>query len=224
MPRHRNASRGLAKPFPRSAGRYCSVAPYCCAVLRRRCVLHFKAPAHQVAALRGCAVALLRPATPSPIQSRPRLAFATLCSAKQRLRSPYQSIAVACRGFASPLPCIALLCVAVPSLLAARPDRATQCLCASVRCRSFAETSVSLLLLRRSLLSCALPPPINATQSLRIPLMALLILRHALPRSAYPSPFPRRSRLSRAFPSHPRADQSVSFAEPRSAFPSQPSA
>ena len=31
-----------------------------------------------------------------------RFAFARPCSSKQRLRCPYQSIAVACRGFASP--------------------------------------------------------------------------------------------------------------------------
>lgn len=53
--------------------------------------------------------ALLRPATPLPIQSRPRLSFALLRCAKQCHRCPYQSIAVACRGFASPSLCSALL-------------------------------------------------------------------------------------------------------------------
>lgn len=42
--------------------------------------------------------------------------------------------------------------------------------------------------------------------------IALLFIRHALPRSAYPSPFLRRSRLSRAFPSRRRAKQISSFA------------
>ncbi len=42
--------------------------------------------------------------------------------------------------------------------------------------------------------------------------IALLFIRHALPRSAYPSPFLRRSRLSRAFPSPRRAKQISSFA------------
>lgn len=42
--------------------------------------------------------------------------------------------------------------------------------------------------------------------------IALLFPRHALPRSAYPSPFLRRSRLSRAFPSRRRAKQIPSFA------------
>lgn len=97
-----------------------------------------------------------------------RFAFARPCSSKQRLRSPYQSIAVACRGFASPLPCVALLCVAVPSLFAARPGRATQCLCASVRCRSFAGPCVSLLLLRRSSPSCACPSPSEAQPCISI--------------------------------------------------------
>ena len=62
------------------------------------------------------AFALLRPATPLPIESRPRLSFALLCCAKQCHRRPYQSIAVACRGFASPSPRAALLrsAVAVP--------------------------------------------------------------------------------------------------------------
>ena len=45
-----------------------------------------------------------------------RFAFARPCSSKQRLRCPYRSIAVACRGFASPSPRAALLrsAVAVP--------------------------------------------------------------------------------------------------------------
>lgn len=56
-----------------------------------RCVaLHSKADADQISdepCLRRAAL---------------RFAFALLCSSKQRLRSPHQSIAVACRGFASP--------------------------------------------------------------------------------------------------------------------------
>ena len=179
----------------------CFASPSRCrAGLRSRVILHFKALARQISKGHCLRHAMFR------------FAFARPCSSKQRLRSPYQSIAVACRGFASPLPCIALLCVAVPSLFAARPGRATQCLCASVRCRSFAEPSVSLLLLRRSPLRTAMPPPVAA-----LPCSSFAML-------CFPALIPRRSRLSRAFPSHPRADQSVSFAEPRSAFPSQPSA
>lgn len=66
--------------------------------------------------------ALLRPATPSPIESRLGLAFARLCTPKQRPRRPYQSIAVARRGFASPSPRAALLRSAVAVLVASWPS------------------------------------------------------------------------------------------------------
>lgn len=63
----------------------------------------------------------------------------------------------------------------------------------------------------------AVPPPLSATQSPRMPLMALLFLRHARPRSAYPSPRSTSQSLSIASPSKSkrflrRAPQRLSFA------------
>ena len=63
----------------------------------------------------------------------------------------------------------------------------------------------------------AVPPPLSATQSPRMPLMALLFLRHARPRSAYPSPRSTSRSLSIASPSKSklflrRAPQRLSFA------------
>lgn len=83
----------------------CSASPLRCrAGLRRRVILHFKAVARQISEELCLRLATLRSA------------FARPCSSKQRLRCPYQSIAVACRGFASPSPRAALLssAVAVP--------------------------------------------------------------------------------------------------------------
>ena len=138
-----------------------------------------------------------------------RFAFARPCSSKQRLRCPYQSIAVACRGFASPLPRGALLCVTV-----------------AVRCRSWPSYPMplrvgSLPVLRGAVRFLAHPSPIAPMLCRR--------LRAALPCSSLAAldlavPILRRSRLSRAFPSPHRANQSVSFAESRNAFPSQLSA
>ena len=98
--RHRNASRGLAKPFPRSAGPCYSVAMPCIskplpsralpspcyALLRRRPSNHGPAlpsPCHVSLCLRQ---ALLRKATPSlPVsvhrRCMPRLCFAVACAA-----------------------------------------------------------------------------------------------------------------------------------------------
>ncbi len=70
-----------------------------------RCdALHFKAPAEQ-----SIAFALLRPATPSPIQSRPRLAFAMPCFALPSPGPAPQSNAFAARISPSPLHAAALL-------------------------------------------------------------------------------------------------------------------
>lgn len=159
-----------------------------------------------------------------------RFAFARPCSSKQRLRCPYQSIAVACRGFASPLPCVALLCVAVPSLLAASLGRATQCLCVSVRCRSFAEPFVSLPILRQSPLCCAvafaphclaLPSPRSTSQCLSFADLGSAVHFHRLTEQikAFPSPslathFLRSSRLSRASPSPGCAPLCSAFPSP----------
>lgn len=146
---------------------------------------------------------------PAPIKSLTSHAFARPCSSKQRLRCPYQSIAVACRGFASPLPRVALLCVTV-----------------AVRCRSWPSYPMplrigSLPVLRGAVRFLAHPSPIAPMLCRR--------LRAALPCSSLAAldiamPILRRSRLSRAFPSPHRANQSVSFAESRNAFPSQLSA
>lgn len=172
----------------------CSASPLRCrAGLRHRVILHFKAVARQISEEPCLRLATLR------------FAFARPCSSKQRLRCPHQSIAVACRGFASPLPCVALLCVAVPSLLAARPGRATQCLCASVRCRSWPSYPMPLRIgplpvLRGSVRFPAPPSPLKAL--LRLSFAALLQAALVL----------RRARLSRAFPSRRRAKQIFSFA------------
>lgn len=126
-----------------------------------------------------------------------RFAFARPCSSKQRLRCPYQSIAVACRGFASPLPRVALLCVTV-----------------AVRCRSWPSYPMplrigSLPVLRGAVRFLAHPSPIAPMLCRR--------LRGALPCSSLATldltvPILRRSRLSRAFPSRRRAKQIPSFA------------
>lgn len=126
-----------------------------------------------------------------------RFAFARPCSSKQRLRCPYQSIAVACRGFASPLPHGALLCVTV-----------------AVRCRSWPSYPMplrigSLPVLRGAVRFLAHPSPIAPMLCRR--------LRAALPCSSLAAldiamPILRRSRLSRAFPSRRRAKQISSFA------------
>ena len=160
----------------------------CRAGLRHRVILHFKAVAWQISEELCLSFATLR------------FAFATLCSAKQRLRCPHQSIAVACRGFASPLPRGALLCVTV-----------------AVRCRSFAEPFVSLPILRQSPLCCAvafaphclaLPSPRSTSQCLSFADLgsAVHFRRVAGQSKAFPSPslathFLRSSRLSRASPS-----------------------
>lgn len=139
-------------------------------------ILHFKAVARQISEELCLRLATLR------------FAFATLCSAKQRLRCPHQSIAVACRGFASPLPHGALLCVTV-----------------AVRCRSQLCCSTPLRIgplpvLRGSVRFPAPPSPLQALlrSSFAALLQAALVLR--------------RARLSRAFPSRRRAKQISSFA------------
>lgn len=181
-----------------SSAHQCYSLPLRCrAGLRHRVILHFKAVAWQISEELCLSIATLR------------FAFATLCSAKQRLRCPHQSIAVACRGFASPLPHGALLCVTV-----------------AVRCRSWPSYPMplrigSLPVLRGAVRFLAHPSPIAPMLCRR--------LRAALPCSSLAAldiamPILRRSRLSRAFPSPHRANQSVSFAESRNAFPSQLSA
>lgn len=109
-----------------------------------------------------------------------RFAFARPCSSKQRLRCPYQSIAVACRGFASPLPRIALLCVTV-----------------AVRCRSWPSYPMplrigSLPVLRGAVRFLAHPSPIAPMLCRRLPeqIKALPLQR----------PSPQRHRDAR--PSH----------------------
>ena len=122
--------------------------------------------------------------------------------------------------------CMPRLCFAVAprrtalrhrSCSAAGPGRATQCLCVSVRCRSFAEPFVSLPILRQSPLCCAvafaphclaLPSPRPASQCLSFADLGSAVHFHRLTEQikAFPSPslathFLRSSRLSRASPS-----------------------
>lgn len=147
--------------------------------------LHSKAVAWQISEELCLSIATLR------------FAFARPCSAKQRLRCPHQSIAVACRGFASPLPHGALLCVTV-----------------AVRCRSWPSYPMplrigSLPVLRGAVRFLAHPSPIAPMLCRRLsaalPCSSLAALDIAMP-------ILRRSRLSRAFPSRRRAKQIPSFA------------
>lgn len=108
------SSRLLASPSPCAAlGCFafssrtplCSASPLRCrAGLRRRVISHFKAVARQISEELCLRLATLRYAFASPRTSKPSL------------RCPYRSIAVACRGFASPSPRAASLrsAVAVP--------------------------------------------------------------------------------------------------------------
>lgn len=155
----------------------CSASPLRCrAGLRRRVILHFKAVARQISA----ELCLRRAAL--------RFAFALLCSSKQRLRSPYQSIAVACRGFASPWQSRAALShrlslrnAAVPSPFDSKPVPAglfhasahrfvaSPSRCRSLLCSSIAVLSVTALILRSSRLSRASPSPGCATPCSSLP-------------------------------------------------------
>ena len=151
---------------------------------------------------RGIAFQSRRPSGRGPAFPSPCYALLRRCPANHSPAFPspccaVQSNALAARISPSPLHTaallrrrVALLCVAVPSPFAAPHGRATQCLCASVRCRSFAGPFIALLLPRRSSHRVATPSPWRR--------IALLFLR--------------RSRLSRAFPSPCRANQSSSFA------------
>ena len=133
-------------------------------------------------------LALSRGATPSrdiAFQSRraanlggalPSPCLASLCFALPSPGPAPQSNAFAARISPSPLHAAALLrhngamrhlaiaarCVTrpVPSPFVACPSLAVPRLCVSVRCRSFAGPCVSLPLLRRSKLCCALPSPL----------------------------------------------------------------
>lgn len=92
-----------------------------------------------------------------------------------------------CRRHSKPVP--AWLFHASAHRFVAGHGRATQCLCVSVRCRSFTGPCVSLLLLRRSSPSCACPSPSEAQPCISV----------ASPGKA--NLFLRSSRLSRASPS-----------------------
>ena len=197
-----------------------------------RCdALHFKAPAEQ-----SIAFALLRPATPSPIQSRPRLAFAMPGFALPSPRSAQQSNAFAARISPSPLHAAALLrrclrCFApqcrsrswhlmaeLPNASAYRfvasPSRSRPLLCSSLAMTSFAALVHSFAAQRHSKPShaahgIALPSPRSTSQCLSFADLGSAVHFHRL------------AEQIKALPSPHRANQSVSFADPRNAFPSQ---
>lgn len=149
----------------------------------------------------------------------------------------FQSRRPANLGGALPSPCHASLCLRQALLLKATPSlpvsvhrRCMPRLCFAVASRCFAQQCRG----RSWLLMAELPNAAAyrfvagpsrgrsfpcysfANRPYAVPSpwrrIALLFLRHALPRSAYPSPFLRRARLSRAFPSRRRAKQISSFA------------
>ena len=202
MLRHCHASRGLAKPFPRSAERCCSVAPHCCAVLRRRGVLHFKAPAHQVTAV------------PSPCLASPRLAspcLASLCLRQALLIKATPSLPVSVHRRCMPRLCFAIAerYFALPSPLVA------QRVCA-VAIRSLSQLGCStplrigpLPVLRGSVRFLAHPSPIAPMLCRRLGAELHCSSLAALDIAV---PILRRSRLSCAFPSRRRAKQISSFA------------
>lgn len=135
-------------------------------------------------------------------------AITPLRTAKHRLRCPYQSIAVARRGFASPSPRAALLRSAVAVLVASWPSypmplrRASfPVLHGAVRC--FAPPSPCLALLRLSI-----PLPFHAWPSIFVAGLRRAFL------------FRRRSAQCEALPSPPRANQRASSATPFTAAPS----
>lgn len=104
-----------------------------------------------------------------------------------------------CRRHSKPVPAGLLRASAHRSV--AGHGRATQCLCVSVRCRSFAGPCVSLLLLRRSSPSCACPSPSEAQPCISVasPGKANLFLRSS--RLSRASPSPGCAPLCSAFPS-----------------------
>ena len=168
-PRHRRASPGIAKPFRRFAALCFSVAS--------RALRCFDSPPRCRAVLRRGWSLHFR-------------AIASLRPAKHRLRCPYQSIAVARRGFASPSPRAALLRSAVAVLVASWPSypmplrRASlPVLRGAVRC--FAPPSPCLALLRLSI-----PLPFHAWPSISVAGLrrAFLFRRRSAQCEAPPSP------------------------------------
>lgn len=141
----------------------------------------------------------------------PSPCHASLCLRQALLLKATPSLPVSVHRRCMPRLCFAITeqSVTLPSPLVA------QRVCA-VAIRSLSQLGCStplrigpLPVLRGAVRFLAHPSPIAPMLCRRI---ALLLLRHALPRSAYPSPFLRRSRLSRAFPSRRRAKQISSFA------------
>ena len=156
-------------------------------------------------------LALLLKATPSLPVSVHRRCMPRLCFAVAPRRT-------ALRHRSCSLPVLADLPNASARRFVAGPSRSR-----SFRCSSFASRF-------QAVLGCAVAMPGFTMLLLRqSPPMLCRRLRAALPCSSLATldiamPILRRSRLSRAFPSPHRANQSVSFAESRNAFPSQLSA
>ena len=148
----------------------------------------------------------------------PSPCHASLCLRQALLLKATPSLPVSVHRRCMPRLCFAITeqCVTLPSPLVA------QRVCA-VAIRSLSQLGCStplrigqLPVLRGAVRFLAHPSPIAPMLCRAVPSpwrrIALLLLRHALHRSAYPSPFLRRSRLSRAFPSPRRAKQISSFA------------
>ena len=157
-----------------------------------------------------------------------RFAFARPCSSKQRLRCPYQSIAVACRGFASPLPRVALLCVTVAVRCRSWPSYPMPLRIGSLpvlrgAVRFLAHPSpIAPMLCRAFAPHClALPSPRSTSQCLSFADLGSAVHFHRLTEQikAFPSPslathFLRSSRLSRASPSPGCAPLCSAFPSP----------
>lgn len=210
--RHRNASRGLAKPFPRSAGPCCSVAMPC---------ISKPLPSR---ALPSPCYALLRrrpsnhgPALPSPGPAQQSNAFAARISpsplhAAALLRRCLRCFAPQCRSRSWHL--MAELPNASAHRFVASPSRGRSLLCSSLAMTSFAALVHSFAAQRHSKPShaahgIALPSPRSTSQRLSFADLGSAVHFHRL------------AEQIKALPSPHRANQSVSFANPRNAFPSQ---
>ena len=232
---------------------YSSARPGFSLHCRRMAKLSKAKPSHFVA-VPCFAIATHRVGSPShslapPSDAAPLrcLAFQSPCRAEHCLRLATLRFAFAtpCSAVPSPRcapPCLrqALLRKAMPSLPVSAHRRCMPRLCfavalrrAALRCGAVAARGSSwpsypmplrigsLPVLRGAVRFLAHPSPIAPMLCRRLratpPCSSLAALDIAMP-------ILRRSRLSRAFPSPHRANQSVSFAESRNAFPSQLSA
>lgn len=231
--RHRNASRGLAKPFPRSAGPCCSVAMHCIskplpsralpspcyALLRRRASNHGTAlpsPCHVSLCLRQ---AMLRKATPSLPVSVHRRRMPRLCFAVALHSTALHRGAVAVRGPSWPSYPMPLRIGSLPVLRGAVRFAAPPSPIASSRCYAAAAQRHSKP--SHAAHGIALPSPRSTSQCLFFADLGSAVHFHRLAEQikAFPLPIPathflRSSRLSRASPTRGCAPLCSSFPSP----------